>query len=163
MAIKRENKNVKQLVLDGEQLKLISLQVNQQVLPKSYYQISENQLTVDIDNDEFVLTIVTEIDPLNNTSLEGLFKSGGAFCTQCEAEGFRRITYYLDRPDVMSIFSTKVIADKELYPYLLSNGNKTQAGDLPNGKHYTCWQDPHPKPCYLFALVAGDFDLLVDT
>jgi len=163
MAIKRENKNVKQLVLDGEQLKLISLQVNQQVLPKSYYQISETKLTVDIDDDEFVLTIVTEIDPLNNTSLEGLFKSGGAFCTQCEAEGFRRITYYLDRPDVMSIFSTKVIADKDLYPYLLSNGNKTQSGDLPKGKHFTCWQDPHPKPCYLFALVAGDFDLLVDT
>ncbi|MFB1000113.1 MAG: aminopeptidase N, partial [Colwellia sp.] len=113
--------------------------------------------------DEFILTIVTEIDPLNNTSLEGLFKSGGAFCTQCEAEGFRRITYYLDRPNVMATFSTKVIANKDQYPYLLSNGNKTEEGDLPEGKHYTCWLDPHPKPCYLFALVAGDFDLLNDT
>ncbi|TWX57681.1 aminopeptidase N [Colwellia hornerae] len=160
MAIKRENKNAKQLVLDGEQLKLVSLQINQQDLPESYYQVSDTQLALDISADEFILTIVTEIDPLNNTSLEGLFKSGGAFCTQCEAEGFRRITYYLDRPDVMSTFSTKVIADKKSYPYLLSNGNKTAAGDLPQGKHFTCWQDPHPKPCYLFAVVAGDFDLL---
>ncbi|AOW78556.1 aminopeptidase N [Colwellia sp. PAMC 20917] len=163
MAIKRENKEAKQLVLDGEQLKLISLQIDHQDLPESYYQVSDTQLTLDISADEFILTIVTEIDPLNNTSLEGLFKSGGAFCTQCEAEGFRRITYYLDRPDVMSIFSTKVIADKKRYPYLLSNGNKTAAGDLPQGKHFTCWYDPHPKPCYLFAVVAGDFDLLVDT
>jgi aminopeptidase N len=163
MAIKRENKEAKQLVLDGEQLKLISLQIDHQDLPESYYQVSDTQLTLDISADEFILTIVTEIDPLNNTSLEGLFKSGGAFCTQCEAEGFRRITYYLDRPDVMSIFSTKVIADKKRYPYLLSNGNKTESGDLPQGKHFTCWYDPHPKPCYLFAVVAGDFDLLVDT
>jgi aminopeptidase N len=163
MVIKRENKDAKQLVLDGEQLKLVSLQINQHALPKNYYQQTATQLTVDINVDEFILTIVTEIDPLNNTSLEGLFKSGGAFCTQCEAEGFRRITYYLDRPDVMATFSTKVIADKKLYPYLLSNGNKTQEGDLPQGKHFTCWQDPHPKPCYLFALVAGDFDLLSDT
>lgn len=163
MAIKRENKEAKQLVLDGEQLKLISLQIDHQDLPESYYQVSDTQLILDISADEFTLTIVTEIDPLNNTSLEGLFKSGGAFCTQCEAEGFRRITYYLDRPDVMSTFSTKVIADKKRYPYLLSNGNKTAAGDLPQGKHFTCWHDPHPKPCYLFALVAGDFDLLVDT
>jgi len=163
MAVKRENNNAKQLILDGEQLKLISLQINQQALPESSYQINAMQLTIDANIDEFTLTIVTEIDPLNNTSLEGLFKSGGAFCTQCEAEGFRRITYYLDRPDVMATFTTKVIADKLQYPYLLSNGNKTEQGDLPHGKHYTCWQDPHPKPCYLFALVAGDFDLLSDS
>jgi aminopeptidase N len=162
MSIKRENKDATKLVLDGEQLKLISLNVNQKSLAESSYKTSATQLTIDINVDEFILTIVTEIDPLNNTSLEGLFKSGGAFCTQCEAEGFRRITYYLDRPDVMAIFSTKVIANKEQYPYLLSNGNKTEEGDLPEGKHYTCWLDPHPKPCYLFALVAGDFDLLSD-
>ena len=163
MTIKRENKDANKLVLDGEQLKLVSLQVNGEALANNSFQTSATQLTIDINIDEFILTIVTEIDPLNNTSLEGLFKSGGAFCTQCEAEGFRRITYYLDRPDVMAIFSTKVIADKEQYPYLLSNGNKTDEGDLPEGKHYTCWLDPHPKPCYLFALVAGDFDLLSDT
>ena len=163
ITIKRDNQNAKQLVLDGEQLKLVSLHVNHEALTKNTYQTSATQLTIDINADEFILTIVTEIDPLNNTSLEGLFKSGGAFCTQCEAEGFRRITYFLDRPDVMATFSTKVIANKEQYPYLLSNGNKTEEGDLPEGKHYTCWLDPHPKPCYLFALVAGDFDLLSDT
>jgi aminopeptidase N len=162
MRIKRENAEAKQLVLDGEQLKLISLNINQKALPESYYQASATQLTVNVNEDEFILTVVTEVDPVNNTSLEGLFKSGGAFCTQCEAEGFRRITYYLDRPDVMATFSTKVIADKKQYPYLLSNGNKTSEGDLPEGKHFTSWHDPHPKPCYLFALVAGDFDLLSD-
>ena len=163
MVIKRVNKHVTQLVLDGEQLKLVSLNINQKPLAENSYQTSATQLTIDINVDEFILTIVTEIDPLNNTSLEGLFKSGGAFCTQCEAEGFRRITYYLDRPDVMATFSTKIIANKEQYPYLLSNGNKTDEGSLPDGKHYTCWLDPHPKPCYLFALVAGNFDLLSDT
>ncbi len=163
MVVKRTNENAKQLVLDGEQMKLISLQINKHALPEDYYNVTETQLSIDVNKDEFTVTIVTEIDPQNNTSLEGLFKSGGAFCTQCEAEGFRRISYYLDRPDVMAIFSTKVIADKKQYPYLLSNGNKTLEGDLPNGKHFTCWKDPHPKPCYLFALVAGDFDLLSDT
>ncbi len=163
MAVKRTNENAKRLVLDGEQMKLISLQINTHVLPEDCYNVTETQLSIEVNKDEFTITIVTEIDPQNNTSLEGLFKSGGAFCTQCEAEGFRRISYYLDRPDVMAIFSTKVIADKKLYPYLLSNGNKTSEGELPNGKHFTCWQDPHPKPCYLFALVAGDFDLLSDT
>ncbi|NQZ21827.1 MAG: aminopeptidase N [Colwellia sp.] len=160
MAVKRINKNAKQLVLDGEQMKLISLQINQHTLPEDCFNVTGTQLTIEVNKDEFTVTVVTEIDPQNNTSLEGLFKSGGAFCTQCEAEGFRRISYYLDRPDVMAIFSTKVIANKEQYPYLLSNGNKTSEGDLPKGKHFTCWQDPHPKPCYLFALVAGDFDLL---
>jgi len=160
MAVSRTNETAKQLILDGEQMKLISLQINQHSLPEDCYNVTQTQLIIEVNKDEFTVTIVTEIDPQNNTSLEGLFKSGGAFCTQCEAEGFRRISYYLDRPDVMAIFSTKVIADKKLYPYLLSNGNKTSEGDLPKGKHYTCWQDPHPKPCYLFALVAGDFDLL---
>jgi len=160
MAVSRTNETAKQLILDGEQMKLISLQINQHSLPENCYNVTQTQLIIEVNKDEFTVTIVTEIDPQNNTSLEGLFKSGGAFCTQCEAEGFRRISYYLDRPDVMAIFSTKVIADKKLYPYLLSNGNKTSEGDLPKGKHYTCWQDPHPKPCYLFALVAGDFDLL---
>jgi len=162
MAVKRTNKNAKQLVLDGEQMKLISLQINQHTLPVDCYNVTDTQLSIAVNEDEFTVTVVTEIDPQNNTSLEGLFKSGGAFCTQCEAEGFRRISYYLDRPDVMAIFSTKVIANKAEYPYLLSNGNKTSEGDLPQGKHFTCWKDPHPKPCYLFALVAGDFDLLTE-
>ncbi len=151
------------LVLDGEQLTLISVSIDDELLAVDQYLQSETNLTVTTNKDNFTLTIVTEINPVDNTSLEGLFKSGGAFCTQCEAEGFRRITYYLDRPDVMAVFTTKVIADKTLYPSLLSNGNKIAQGDLEDNKHFATWHDPFPKPCYLFALVAGDFDLLTDT
>ncbi|MBN7827941.1 aminopeptidase N, partial [Bowmanella dokdonensis] len=99
----------------------------------------------------------------NNTSLEGLYKSGSAFCTQCEAEGFRKITYFMDRPDVMAKYQVKITADRQTYPYLLSNGNKIGQGELPDGKHWVLWEDPFFKPCYLFALVAGDFDLLEDS
>ena len=101
--------------------------------------------------------------PAANTALEGLYQSGDALCTQCEAEGFRHITYYLDRPDVLARFTTKIIADKIKYPFLLSNGNRVAQGELENGRHWVQWQDPFPKPCYLFALVAGDFDVLRDT
>ena len=93
----------------------------------------------------------------------GLYVSGGRFCTQCEAEGFRRITFYPDRPDVLSVFTVKITANKAQNPYLLSNGNMVESGDLPDGKHFAIWEDPFPKPCYLFALVAGDFDLLEDS
>ncbi len=151
------------LVLDGEQLNLISVAINDQQLSVEQYQLTENNLSLKTIETSFKLTIVTEVNPIDNTSLEGLFKSGDAFCTQCEAEGFRRISYYLDRPDVMATFTTKVIGDKNLYPYLLSNGNKVEQGDLANNKHYVTWHDPFPKPCYLFALVAGDFDLLTDS
>ncbi|GLX76769.1 aminopeptidase N [Thalassotalea insulae] len=160
MHIERITDKAQPLILDGEQLKLISVQLNNIELSESQYQLNETSLTIDTEAQDFILTVITEIDPLNNTALEGLFKSGDAFCTQCEAEGFRRITYYLDRPDVMAKFTTKVIADKKQYPYLLSNGNKIAAGDLANGKHFVTWQDPFLKPCYLFALVAGDFDVL---
>jgi len=113
-------------------------------------------------DDRFTLQIVVEIAPAANTSLEGLYTSNGMFCTQCEAEGFRRVTYYLDRPDVMSRFSVRIEADMAAYPVLLSNGNCMDAGALPNGRHYACWQDPFPKPCYLFALVAGNLEYLQD-
>ncbi|MCP1367608.1 aminopeptidase N, partial [Halomonas sp. BBD48] len=102
------------------------------------------------------------IDPQANTALEGLYLSNGMFCTQCEAEGFRRITYYLDRPDVMATFSTTVIGDRERLPVLLSNGNPVERGELPNGKHFVTWEDPHPKPSYLFALVAGQLEKVED-
>jgi aminopeptidase N len=151
------------LELSGEQLSLKSIFLDDKELISHDYQLDESSLKIHIDVSSFTLTIVTEINPVANTSLEGLFKSGDAFCTQCEAEGFRRISYYLDRPDVMAIFSTKIIADKKTYPYLLSNGNKVDEGDLAEGLHYVTWQDPFPKPCYLFALVAGDFDVLTDT
>ena len=151
------------LILNGQDLELISIAINQQALSVGQYQLDDERLIIPDVPASFDLTIVTKIAPLDNTKLEGLYVSDGAFCTQCEAEGFRRITFYLDRPDVMAVFTTKIIADKSQFPYLLSNGNKIEAGDLPDNQHFAIWQDPHKKPAYLFALVAGDFDLLEDT
>jgi aminopeptidase N len=155
--------NSNELVLNGEYLTLLSLMLDGETITHENYELTDDLLIIPVTEAEFTLTVVTEINPLKNTALEGLFKSGGAFCTQCEAEGFRRISYYLDRPDVMAKFTTKIIADKTKYPFLLSNGNKVDEGDLDNGLHFVTWQDPFLKPCYLFAIVAGDFDLLKDT
>ena len=160
--VRRLNPNARELVLDGEQLTLISLKLNGQSLADSEYQISETQLTMGVTSAQVELEIITLIDPKANTSLEGLYLSDGAFCTQCEAEGFRKITYYLDRPDVLAKFTTQVIADGSNYPYLLSNGNEVAQEQLADGRLAVTWFDPHPKPCYLFALVAGDFDVLND-
>jgi len=162
MSITRLTDNEEPLILQGEQLDLQAVFINGEEVNEKEYLKTSTQLELAIPAGSVELKIITLINPLDNTSLEGLFKSGGAFCTQCEAEGFRRITYYLDRPDVMATFTTKVIANKSSYPYLLSNGNKIDSGELPNGYHYATWEDPFPKPCYLFALVAGDFDLLSD-
>ncbi|WP_419237611.1 aminopeptidase N [Photobacterium leiognathi subsp. mandapamensis] len=148
------------LVLDGDELELVSVTVNGEAW--SAYAKEDGHLVLSDLPAEFDLTIVTMINPEANTALEGLYKSGGGFCTQCEAEGFRRITYYLDRPDVLARFTTKIIADKAAFPFLLSNGNRIAEGDLDNGRHWVQWQDPFPKPSYLFALVAGDFDVLRD-
>ncbi|MGD8111814.1 aminopeptidase N [Vibrio sp. TRT 17S01] len=158
--------NVKQvsdntsLKLDGEGLVLKRVEVDGEEWTN--YQEAEGCLELHQLPEQFNLTIITEINPEANTALEGLYKSGGAFCTQCEAEGFRRITYYMDRPDVLAKYTTKVIADKAEYPFLLSNGNRIAEGELEAGRHWVQWQDPHPKPAYLFALVAGDFDVLRD-
>ena len=149
------------LRLDGEDLTLIALQVNGQ--PWSDYKEENNQLVIGGLPEHFTLTIVNEISPAANTALEGLYQSGEALCTQCEAEGFRHITWYLDRPDVLARFTTKIIADKAKYPFLLSNGNRMAEGELENGRHWVQWQDPFPKPCYLFALVAGDLAVTRDT
>ncbi|EJB1759446.1 TPA: aminopeptidase N [Vibrio parahaemolyticus] len=148
------------LELDGEGLELRSVKVNGE--DWAHHEVKEASLVLSDLPAEFELEIITKIDPEANTALEGLYKSGGSFCTQCEAEGFRRITYYLDRPDVLAKYTTKVIADKATYPYLLSNGNRIAQGEAENGRHWVQWQDPHPKPAYLFALVAGDFDVLRD-
>ena len=149
------------LRLNGEDLTLVSLQINDQ--PWTDYKQEQSQLVISGLPERFTLRIVNEINPSANTALEGLYQSGEALCTQCEAEGFRHITWYLDRPDVLARFTTTVIADKTKYPYLLSNGNRVDSGELENGRHWMKWQDPFPKPCYLFALVAGDFDVLRDT
>ncbi|MRT54586.1 aminopeptidase N [Enterobacteriaceae bacterium RIT693] len=149
------------LHLDGEDLTLVSIAVNGTAW--QHYRQDEGALILEQLPDTFTLTIVNEISPATNTALEGLYQSGEALCTQCEAEGFHHITWYLDRPDVLARFTTKVIADKSKYPYLLANGNRIAEGDLENGRHWVQWQDPFPKPCYLFALVAGDFDVLRDS
>jgi len=159
--VRRNGQHQRPLILDGLGLEITSLKINGQEF--SQYKQGEETLELVIESQEFELEIVTQIDPANNTSLEGLYKSQGAFCTQCEAEGFRKITYFADRPDVLSLYEVKISADKALYPFLLSNGNKVAQGELDNGRHWVQWQDPFNKPSYLFALVAGDFDLLTDS
>jgi aminopeptidase N len=159
--IKRQGTAGAPLVLDGEDLTLVSIQVDGQ--PWSAYRQQDNQLIIDELPAQFTLTIVNDIHPAKNTALEGLYLSGDALCTQCEAEGFHHMTYYQDRPDVLARFTTRIVADKARYPFLLSNGNRIGQGELADGRHWVQWQDPFPKPCYLFALVAGDFDVLRDS
>lgn len=149
------------LVLHGQDLVLQSIAVDGRELSTSEYTCDEETLTLTIP-DKCIITCVTQIKPQENTSLEGLYKSSGMYCTQCEAEGFRKITYYLDRPDVMSEFTTKIIAKKSAYPTLLSNGNLVHQGELDNGLHWAQWHDPFKKPAYLFALVAGDLSMIED-
>ncbi|WP_221799600.1 aminopeptidase N [Oceanobacter mangrovi] len=144
------------LRLDGQQLELVSVAIDGAAVAADAYQQDEESLTLSGLGSQHTLTIVTRIYPAQNTALEGLYRSGGMYCTQCEAEGFRRITYYLDRPDVMSVFTTHIIADGSLYPVMLSNGNCTSDITLDDGRRKVTWQDPHRKPAYLFALVAGD-------
>ena len=151
------------LVLHGQELTLQSVALDEQSLAADTYQVDENSLTLQPVAREFELAITTRIEPQNNTALEGLYKSGGMFCTQCEAEGFRKITYYLDRPDVMSRFTTTVMAERGAYPVLLSNGNLIASGEHEGGRHWATWEDPFPKPAYLFALVAGDLYRIDDS
>ena len=150
------------LVLDGERLVLDSIAIDGKALSESQYRLTESALTIETPPAEFVLETVAVIEPQNNTALEGLYKSSGNFCTQCEAEGFRRITWYLDRPDVMAVFTTRISAEKARYPVLLSNGNLRESGELENSRHYAVWHDPFPKPSYLFAMVAGDLAQVED-
>ncbi len=144
------------LTLQGVDCLLESIMIDNRVLCADEYRLSDTELQLPNFPDECVLSIVTLINPQANKALEGLYRSSGNFCTQCEPEGFRKITYYLDRPDVLSIFDVHIIANAEQYPVLLSNGNRVSASCLPDGMHQVHWHDPHPKPSYLFALVAGD-------
>ncbi len=150
------------LVLMGERLKLLSVAVDGRALSPSDYTVTDETLTIAGVPDRFVLEAVVEINPSDNRTLEGLYMSSGRYCTQCEAEGFRKITYFLDRPDVLSVYSVRVEAP-ESFPHLLSNGNRLETGTLENGRHFANWHDPFPKPCYLFALVAGELDVLDDS
>ncbi|WP_371396187.1 aminopeptidase N [Fretibacter rubidus] len=149
--------------LNGEGITLKSVSIDGQILARKDYQLTQTELVLDNVPDNCVIEIITQCNPSQNATLMGLYVSGGRFCTQCEAEGFRRITYYPDRPDVLSVFTVKITADKSKFPYLLANGNMTDNGEAPGGRHFAVWEDPFPKPCYLFALVAGDFDILEDS
>lgn len=148
------------LVLNGENLKLISIKMNNESVD---YELNEDNLKIHHVPSEFVLQIKTEINPSTNTSLDGLYLSKGLLTTQCEAQGFRKITYFLDRPDVMTQYTVSMTANKKKYPVLLSNGDLVEAKDLGTDRHYAKWNDPFKKPSYLFALVAGDMAVLKDT
>ena len=150
------------LVLDGGELDLKEISIDGRLLLSNEYSLDDEHLTLFDVPQQFVLETSVAIKPQENTSLEGLYKSGDVFCTQCEAEGFRNITYYLDRPDVMSRYRTTIVADKSLYPVLLSNGNDVARGESEGGKHWVTWEDPFKKPAYLFALVAGDLQHIED-
>jgi aminopeptidase N len=150
------------LWLDGEELKLLAISIDGKVLTKKHYLLESNGLRIHSLPNRFVLETEVELAPQNNTALEGLYLSNGLYCTQCEAQGFRRITYYIDRPDVMARFRTTIEADAGQFPVLLSNGNPHNPEALPQGRHRITWEDPFLKPAYLFALVAGDLALLED-
>ncbi len=151
------------LVLDGRKLELVSVALDGRMLGPADYARDDEHLTIHGVGARGDLEIVTRIDPSGNTSLDGLYRSSGSFCTQCEPQGFRKITYYLDRPDVMAPMTVKLTADRAQYPVLLSNGNRIDAGVIGGGRHYAVWDDPFPKSSYLFALVAGDLGNITDT
>ena len=151
------------LMLYGVGLDTQHVQLNERVLDESDYHIQGETLTIDEVPDSARVVTEVQINPSQNTALEGLYQSGNSLLTQCEAEGFRKITWFADRPDVMSVFRVRLEADAERYPLLLSNGNLIESGTLDQGRHYAIWDDPFPKPSYLFALVAGDLGLLEDT
>ncbi len=150
------------LELNGQELRLISLALDGVAVREERYEISGDHLILSAVPDAFSLKVVTAIEPEKNTALEGLYMSEGMYCTQCEAEGFRRITYFPDRPDVMAVYTTRLEADAERFPVLLSNGNLIETGAAKDGRHFAVWNDPFPKPSYLFAAVAGDLACVSD-
>lgn len=163
MEMERVGKADEPLVLNGENQELFTLKLNGQHIPREQYDWTETELTIRNLPECFTLETVSRIHPESNEAYEGLYKTNGTFCTQCEPHGFRKITFYLDRPDVMAFFTTKIIADKKLYPVLLSNGNLVESGDAEDYRHYAVWEDPFKKPSYLFALVAGNIEKISDT
>ena len=163
LKVRRNGEHDEPLVLDGVRLQLVSIAIDGQRLQSVEYLLDDERLSIAGVPEAFLLETEVHIDPQANTYLEGLYMSGGRFCTQCEAEGFRKITFWPDRPDVLSRFTVRMDADKAAYPRLLANGNLIESGDFDGGRHYAVWNDPFPKPCYLFALVAGALDVLEDS
>ncbi|GAB5506979.1 MAG: aminopeptidase N [Rhizobiaceae bacterium] len=152
------------LILDGDGLQLAGLEIDGQRVNLDAVDVSPDRLAINEPPSakRFTLRIETDVDPAANKALSGLYLSNGEFCTQCEAEGFRRITYFPDRPDLLSVYTVRIEAERETAPLLLSNGNPVETGELEDGRHFAVWHDPHPKPSYLFALVAGDLGLVSD-
>jgi aminopeptidase N len=151
------------LVLDGDGVNLVAVKLDGAALSADRYEATPERLTIaQPPRGPFTLEIDTLVDPSANTQLSGLYRSSGTYCTQCEAEGFRRITYFPDRPDVMAVYTTRIEADKSEAPVLLANGNLRESGDLPGGRHFAVWHDPWPKPSYLFALVGGKLGCVED-
>lgn len=163
LSLRRNGNHTRPLVLDGEELSLQNVELNREPVRPGNYRVTEEQLFIDTAMDQFTLALEVTIRPQDNTELSGLYCSSGNFCTQCEAEGFRRITYFPDRPDVLSRYKTTIRADKKQYPVLLSNGNLVGQRQLGDGRHQAVWEDPFPKPSYLFALVAGDLACVRDS
>ena len=161
LAVRRNGHHERPLRFNGERLKLTSIAIDGRPLAPAEYELDDEFLTIAAPPAAFVLETEVAIDPEGNKALEGLYISAGRFCTQCEAEGFRKITYFPDRPDVLARFTVRIEAE-QTYPRLLSNGNLVEAGELAGGRHFAVWNDPFPKPCYLFALVAGELDVLED-
>jgi len=162
LTVRRNGQHDRPLVLDGEALELAHVALNGRELAGGDYMLGDASLTLPVPGDGAELEIETVTRPDRNTELSGLYTSSGNFCTQCEAEGFRRITYFLDRPDVLATYTTTVIGDPSRYPVMLSNGNLVDSGEAPEGMRRVTWRDPHPKPSYLFALVAGDLGCIQD-
>ena len=160
--VRRQDEAANAIELMGEELTLLSVAVDGRMLSSNEYELSARSLTIFGLQGQHQIQIVTEICPEENTALEGLYRSSSMYCTQCEAEGFRKITYYQDRPDVLAKFRTTIVADAQRYPNLLSNGNLVHEAHLPDGRREVTWEDPFPKPSYLFALVAGDLAVLED-
>jgi aminopeptidase N len=151
------------LELDGEQLQLTEVKLDGKPLGPGHYTLGKSRLVVPgVPDRPFRLEITARCNPQDNKALTGLYRSNGIYCTQCEAEGFRRITFFPDRPDVLSRYRVRIEADREAAPVLLSNGNLVESGSVPGGRHFAVWEDPFPKPSYLFAMVAGDLAFVED-
>ncbi|BCW89886.1 Aminopeptidase N [Alphaproteobacteria bacterium SO-S41] len=163
LTLEATNDNAAALQLDGEELTFVSAAIDGRALAAGDYSLNDNGLLITAPPARFVLTTEVEISPARNSALSGLYVSDGMLCTQCEAEGFRRITWYLDRPDTMAVFTTRIEADRAAYPVLLSNGNLIDSGELPGGRHFAVWEDPFKKPAYLFALVAAQLGHIEDS
>ena len=161
--VTRRQSGVAPLTLDGEQLELEWVELDGVRLESTQYGVTDTQLVIASVSDRFTLRTRVIINPEENTSLEGFYRSQSAYCTQCEAEGFRKITYFLDRPDVLATYTVTLEADQSQCPVLLSNGNLVEEQSLENGRHRAVWHDPFPKPSYLFAMVAGDLNAVRDT